>query len=548
MVLAMSRPQKHPRTGVYWFRMRVPADLVAAVGRKEITRSLETKDPSEARLRHAQLRSEYDAYWANLRAGPRTLTEREAHELAEPFYDDWLGKHEQNPSQQTFWDTRVGARLWSRDAVNADPVPDWVTAPVDGYALTSVQFLRHASLERWCREQATSFLAGRGLVTSNDSRDAMARAIGAAVQRASLILEQEARGDYAARGHRPSPTALTHTATPNSVGATGGSPRAAKGQPSVSLSGLVDDWWQEAKATGRKPSTYESYRNAFATLIKFLGHDDATQVGKADVIAFKDHRLATPSARTGRVPSAKTVKDSDLTALKAVFEWGVVNGRMAENPATNVTIRLGKPRKLRDKGFTDAEAIAILQAASTFELGRENARTGAAKRWVPWLCAFTGARLGEIAQLRKEDVTQRDGHWVVRITPEAGTVKTNEAREVVLHYQLQQLGFPTFIEQAPKGHLFITVGKEGDVLGPLQGLKNRLSAFVRTVVTDPNVAPFHGWRHRFKTVGMEVGIPPRVLDAIQGHAPRSVSDSYGQVTLRTMAQEIEKLPPFKLEG
>jgi hypothetical protein len=54
-----------------------------------------------------------------------------------------------------------------------------------------------------------------------------------------------------------------------------------------------------------------------------------------------------------------------------------------------------------------------------------------------------------------------------------------------------------------------------------------LAEFARVIVSDPNVAPNHGWRHRFKTVGMEAGIPPRILDAIQGQAPRSVADTYG---------------------
>ena len=77
---------------------------------------------------------------------------------------------------------------------------------------------------------------------------------------------------------------------------------------------------------------------------------------------------------------------------------------------------------------------------------------------------------------------------------------------------------------------------------PLQGLKNRLAEFARSIVTDPNVAPNHGWRHRFKTIGMEAGIAPRILDAIQGQAPRSVADSYGDVTVATMAASIAKLP------
>jgi hypothetical protein len=50
-VLPMPSPFKHPKTGVYWLRLRVPADLQAAVGKKEIKRSLKTKDPAAAKAR-----------------------------------------------------------------------------------------------------------------------------------------------------------------------------------------------------------------------------------------------------------------------------------------------------------------------------------------------------------------------------------------------------------------------------------------------------------------------------------------------------------------
>jgi hypothetical protein len=41
---------------------------------------------------------------------------------------------------------------------------------------------------------------------------------------------------------------------------------------------------------------------------------------------------------------------------------------------------------------------------------------------------------------------------------------------------------------------------------------------------------------------MEAGIPTRILDAIQGHAPRTASDSYGEVTVKAMAQAMERMP------
>jgi hypothetical protein len=41
MLLAMSRPWKHPNSGVYWLRRGVPEDLRALVGKREEKRSLQ---------------------------------------------------------------------------------------------------------------------------------------------------------------------------------------------------------------------------------------------------------------------------------------------------------------------------------------------------------------------------------------------------------------------------------------------------------------------------------------------------------------------------
>jgi hypothetical protein len=100
----------------------------------------------------------------------------------------------------------------------------------------------------------------------------------------------------------------------------------------TSITALVDGWQREAQAVGRKPSTFESYRNTIEKLKAFIGHDDAARVTPTVDVAFKDHRLNTPSPRNGKPPSAKTVKDSDLTALKAIFGWGAANQKIPSNP------------------------------------------------------------------------------------------------------------------------------------------------------------------------------------------------------------------------
>lgn len=257
------------------------------------------------------------------------------------------------------------------------------------------------------------------------------------------------------------------------------------------------------------------------------------------------NRLSSINPRTKKPLSPKTVKDSDLSGLKSVFRWAVTNRKMASNPATGITIKVGKRRRLRDSWFGAEEIRAILGASLRLERGpKEPPQRHAGKGWVPWLCAYTGARLGEMVQLRKQDVRHDGERWVITITPEAGTVKDKERREVPLHPHLVELGFPAFVQGAADGHLFMW---SGSGRAAWRTAKNRITEFVRKVVPDPNVAPNHAWRHTFKTIGSEVGIQDKVLDAFCGHDPRTVGEAYGGVTLLAKARAMEAFPRFAVD-
>jgi hypothetical protein len=55
MVPCMSRPFKHPKTSVYYFRRVVPDDLREFVGKREVRISLNTNNPREAATRHPEV-------------------------------------------------------------------------------------------------------------------------------------------------------------------------------------------------------------------------------------------------------------------------------------------------------------------------------------------------------------------------------------------------------------------------------------------------------------------------------------------------------------
>ncbi|MEQ1768470.1 MAG: tyrosine-type recombinase/integrase, partial [Devosia sp.] len=179
------------------------------------------------------------------------------------------------------------------------------------------------------------------------------------------------------------------------------------------------------------------------------------------------------------------------------------------------------------------------------EKGSDRPETFAAKRWIPWLLAYTGARVGEIAQLRKQDLHEAGDHWRITITPEAGTVKSNEARQVPLHPHLVEQGFIEFVKGAPDGHLFLKPNaKTGDVLGPMTGVKNRVREFVREHVPDPTVQPNHAWRHLFITRSRAAGVDQELRRMITGHTGSGVDERvYGDPA--GLYREICKLPRFE---
>jgi hypothetical protein len=123
----------------------------------------------------------------------------------------------------------------------------------------------------------------------------------------------------------------------------------------------VRSWGKEAAGAGKAAgSTLKAYGHSVRKLVAFLGHDDAARVTPENVVALKDALLAELNPRNGKPVSAKTVNHGDLAGLKTVFAWAVKNRKLGSNPATGITVAVAM--RMRTKGFTEVEALAILQA------------------------------------------------------------------------------------------------------------------------------------------------------------------------------------------
>lgn len=317
--------------------------------------------------------------------------------------------------------------------------------------------------------------------------------------------------------------------------------------PPVFIKQLFCDYIAKKQQVGKHRDGGAAWEFQIDSLIKFIGHNDARKLSRRNLSDWRDSLMAS-----GKSP--KTVSDKSLAAIHAVLKWAFVEQRLPTNEAAMVRQEVPKKNRSREKGYTTPEALQILKHSigyqptkATNPSNRESEHITRAKRWVPLLCAFTGARVSEITQLRKEDIRNEDGRWILRITHEAGSIKSGDYRDVPLHRQILDLGFIEFLNTMKSGPLFHNAQSSERFLAGARATSGRLSEWLQSLGLVPEgVQPSHGWRHRFKTQGRDLGVSDRTLDAIQGHAGKTEGDNYGDATVTARLRVIDALPHYDL--
>lgn len=539
MAFRMARPVARRGTANAAFRQRIPADIKRILaglprryrptgwGKDEIVISLRTADPKAIPAAHAKIMGEVERHYAGLRAGFRPLSNKEAVALAGEAYREFQ-QFEDDPGDPDKW--------WGRLLENMKAQAGWFSLMIGEEAR------QRDSMEQQLGPLADLYLARRAILTDPDSRWKFIRALAEALNDAYLKLAKNAEGDY-----RPDPNADRFPEWKPPVQPTAPATGSPKSEPTVAQ--LFEAWRSHALRLNAKPNTLDRYAPCLRSL-------DAWAAGRPAGSLSEDDIWQWAEARTSKV-SPKTVNRVDLAAVKSVFTWAASRsgGRvLPHNPAKGV--RLDEPNEAvtRSALFTAEEWKAILLAARRAPDDTDNPTLGYAKRWVAWIAAYTGARVSEITQLRGQDVRREGETWVIDFNPEAGGIKTNEARIVPVHEHLLELGFVAFATSRDKGPLFYDRTRRQHADAKRSQAENRsgeIAEWVREVARlDPRIAPNHTWRRMFKSIAIEAGISTRLSDWLTGHArqrrKRGAAADYEVPTLAALTKAVRQFPRYQL--
>lgn len=495
----MTYISKRDDSSHHQFRMRTPAEVLAkARGRvviismtgdgsnppkivrptisNEIKFSLHTKDASLAKVRKATAIATLEQHFAAWGSEPRNLSHLELVALSGDVYRLYLDLHREEPGAGEGWAgfkaiSRAAAegRILQAPKLNPGDLPSAkeaadmfgadLTAGVDSHPRTEST----SALEERFGCLADLVLTKEAIAVDGPTRVRLLRQIASAAIDAGYALKKNAYGDYS-----PDPKADRFPAL--------------KIRDPVSLASLFERWLKETQPAASTVATWKGNMNGFAA---FLGNKacDIENISSEDVIRWKDKLV--DDGLTG-----VTINLGKIAAIKALMNFAIQNRLLVTNPAHGVKSALRKPVATSKLHYSDEEVAAILTLARL--------EKSVSRRWLPLLCASSGARIGELAQLWGERVTIQDGVPVMLLAPakDGGSMKNEGSERIVpLHPDVVAAGFLDFVREQGSGPLFYrrSAGKPG-AHHASKGVANHLAAWIRAAgYSDPRKAPLHAF-------------------------------------------------------
>ena len=522
MVIVMPSPSLIGST--YYLRVRVPADLatkargklinvpvngntVRVVIGQAVKVSLGTTKAAEAKQRFAEAYAAVQAYWSLLRQPSQLLTQKQLLGLAGEVRADFVAAFDEEPGTAKQWlgVLQANARAANRSPLTIANDEDQELLDLEGRfgAITDVALLR------------------RGVVLQQEQRPRLLRLVAGALDDSARINLRKSQGDYSDSGENSRFPAFEkpQTADTSRTNAALTFEQVIKTQDEARSSG------KDALPIGaRTVSKYQRAAEEFAT---FRGSDDITTVTAIEVDRWKKAMLSEAKLKNA------TIKQR-IQNLRTIVEWARKQslGELfpAGNPLAPVELPAFQSVPSSERTYTMNEARTVLTAARK----GENAET----RWLPWLAAYSGARINELAQLTRGDFFQVGEDWYFKLTTMGGKSLKNRysERRVPVHPALIAEGILDFV----KAH-----HRDTDRLFRARS-QPVISVWLRKTlkIEREELAPNHGWRHLFEDLCLLGGVLDAARNYITGRSTGNSGEGYGksEAMLPGLAAQMRKVP------
>lgn len=571
------------RGSVNWyFKVKVPSDLVTAFGRAQIWKSLQTSDLAEAKRR---VRDEADAFDKQCRAvrervtadgndtvgsvALTSLSEAAIREMVVSWFDhlnaEGKRQHETAPPQ----DRAEALHLLDQDEQGMIASDEQSSIGTYQVALrlmraNDIRLIKRAAgaVRRW---SAT----GSFEVARDDATSAQFRQLLTLLRRGQL---EDLRRDRSRLQGDFRDTAFDVLF------------QQRQGASGKSLAQTIAAFRDEPQRAGLIAKSKQTYDAVFRLAAEVFGNDRLVRdIGREDCKAFRATVQALPANATKRFPGRSLMEVAKLNvpvserlhpttvnhyvhSLAALMNYAHNEGWIGQNPAKGLAIKGVKKRHRRDP-FTAAELSAIFRAPLyTGCVDDENgyatpgsSRPRRGRFWIPLVGLFSGMRQGEIAQLRTDDVRFYQGVLCIFIAADDAEVDEADRKRVKteagecyvpVHPTLEEIGFAQHVErmrEAGATRLFPDIARGADEY--FSPFSKWFSRFLAAAGVKSKRNAFHSFRHTFRDAMREASVPPDVVTALGGWVRGGMEEHYGsgRITAPVLQEHMRRIRYDKLD-
>lgn len=414
------------RNSVYYFRVRVPADVRKHFPAGEVVRSLHTGLYRQAKSLARGKLGALERVFMTIRAG--VLTDDEIQKLVEKYKREWLDKSETDVDQlaagwgSSYKDGRqMLAEVWT-----------------DQEDLHKHYLLNERGLDEQTVYTALELIGKKpkeeGIYPDEFTPEfkKLCRAVALANKEVyTTILERNETGDSAYdRQERAKPKSKT-------------------------LKELMAQYVAEKRDSWEDPQSTIAIHNR---ILHIFGNVRLDSIDRARCIEFREELKDYPLKNTDFKTPWRTLAKKKKTRISERTQNGTVSELITlfkYAADADMGIR-GNPAAGLLKSKEDCTPVKKREAYTRDELQRMVAELAKVDRvrnpesfWIPLLLLYTGARSNEICMLRVADVA--DGILYFRNKPElAQRTKNKKDRQAPVHSHLVGLGFLDFVERQRK--------------------------------------------------------------------------------------------------
>lgn len=218
----------------------------------------------------------------------------------------------------------------------------------------------------------------------------------------------------------------------------------------------------------------------------------------------------------------KTARDR-LTGIKSLLKFAAITLEWTQRHTwIGIDIKAKTTARRRPLSDDELKKLFSTELHTRYVLPKVPKAGRDAAYWIPLLGAFTGARLGELCQLRTVDIQTIEGVHVLVLTDdgEGQSIKSAAGhRTVPIHSELLRLGFMEYAKSTTEAgndslwpHLPLRKGKPSDYFGRwFRDFREDLE------LHGPGLPTFHYFRHTVRPLMRRAGFSESTQDKVTGH-------------------------------